>query len=38
MGNNRPSLYAAFGNEESLFRKALTPNFHRFEQKSIEAV
>jgi hypothetical protein len=23
MCNNRPSLYAAFGNEESLFRKAL---------------
>jgi hypothetical protein len=28
MGNNRPSLYAAFGNEESLFRKALTRYFN----------
>jgi AcrR family transcriptional regulator len=25
MGINRPSLYAAFGNKEQLFRKALEP-------------
>jgi len=34
MGINRPSMYAAFGNKEELFRKAL----ERYTQKSREAM
>lgn len=40
MGINRPSLYAAFGNKESLFRKALDRYIERFNcriQNAMEA-